>query len=280
MKSPFMLLFAGLMFFSADTTSLKAQETEWMLVFSDEFNQPDGSQPDSTKWNRAGRNTSQWARWNSNSDKVVYIKNGSLVCRAVPNRWELADTAKMLTGGVNTMNKFEFQYGKVEVRMKTNSIPGNFPAAWMGKTHHQRNDLYGEIDIVEMFSNQKKAHHTIHSQYTQKHPRHGMKTSFNKSVDVRKWHVYGIEWTPEYVLWTVDGETTGIFRKPKDTKLLDEGAWTFDYPFFLILNQAVGNGQWPTLPYPDTGKIYETSFDWVRVYQQNYISLQKTPFTE
>ena len=266
-KHIFYLFF--LLVLSSDSITVEAQVPEYVLVFSDEFNQTNGSQPDPTKWNRVMRNPSIWARWNSNSDKVVFIKNGCLVCRAVPNKYEPTDTAKMLTGGVNTMNKFEFQYGKVEVRMKTNLIPGNFPAAWMGKTHKQRDDLYGEIDIVEVFSNQKKASHNIHSQYTQTHPKHGMKNSFSWQVDVRKWHVYGIEWTPEYVLWTVDGETTGIFKKPKDKQLLEEGAWTFDYPFFLILNQAVGNGRWSYLPYPNTRKTFETRFDWVRVYQRN-----------
>ena len=268
MKGGILLLLA-LLGFTADSTIVNAQRTEWKLVFSDEFNLPNGSQPDPAIWNRAGRNPSQWARWNSKSEKVVFIKNGSLVCRAVPNKWEPADTARMLTGGVNTRDKFEFQYGKVEVRMKTNFIPGNFPAAWLFKTHSQASNLYGEIDIVEVFSNQKKASHTIHSQYTQTHKPHGLKNTFSKDVDVRKWHVYGIEWTPDYVLWTVDGETTGIYKKPEDKKLLDEGAWTFDYPFFIILNQAVGNGRWKALPYPDTRKTFETRFDWVRVYQKN-----------
>lgn len=265
-KHIFYLFF--LLVLSSDSITVEAQVPEYVLVFSDEFNQTNGSQPNPAIWNRAMRNPSIWARWNSNSDKVVYIKNGSLVCRAIPNRTEPSDTAKMLTGGVNTMNNFEFQYGKVEVRMKTNFIRGNFPAAWMGKTHKQRDDLYGEIDIVEVFSNQKMASHNIHSQYTQTHPKHGMKNTFSRQVDIRKWHVYGIEWTPDYVLWTVDGETTGIYRKPEDKRLLDEGAWTFDYPFFLILNQAVGDGRYRTLPYPDTSKTYETRFDWVRVYQR------------
>ena len=263
----YILALIALLTFVADTSEAKTEGQGWTLVFSDEFNLPNGSQPDHTIWNRAGRNHSQWARWNSNSDKVVFIKNGCLVCRAVPNKYEPTDTAKMLTGGVNTMNKFEFQYGKVEVRMKTNFIPGNFPAAWLFKTKSQCTDLYGEIDIVEVFSNQKKASHNIHSQYTQTHPKHGMKNSFSRQVDVRKWHVYGIEWTPEYVLWTVDGETTGIYRKPSDKNLLEEGAWTFDYPFYIILNQAVGNGRWSSLPYPNTRKTFETRFDWVRVYQ-------------
>ncbi|MBP5339492.1 MAG: glycoside hydrolase family 16 protein [Prevotella sp.] len=266
MKGGILLLLA-LLGLTADSTMVKAQKTEWTLVFSDEFNQPNGSQPDPAKWSRAGRNPSQWARWNSKSDKVVYIKNGSLVCRAVPNKWEPADTAKMLTGGVTTMNKFEFKYGKVEVRMKTNFLPGNFPAIWLMKSHGYAKELYGEIDIAEVFSNQKKASHTIHSQYTQTHKTHGLKNTFSKEVDVRKWHIYGVEWTPDHVIWTIDGETTGIYKKPKDKLLLDEGAWTFDYPFFLILNQAVGSGRWKALPYPDIRKTFETRFDWVRVYQ-------------
>ena len=249
---------------TADTWAVRAQKEEWELVFSDEFNLPNGSQPDPSKWNRVKRNPSTWARWNSTSAGVVYIKKGALVCRAIPNKSEPKDTAKMLTGGINSMNKFEFQYGKVEVRMKTNFIPG----IWMGKSHKQRDDLYGEIDIAEMFSNQNKVFHTIHSQYTQKHPKHGLKTNFNYVVDVKKWHVYGIEWTPEYVLWTVDGQTTAVYNKPTDKKLLDEDAWTFDYPFFLILNQSVGAGRSKSLPYPDTKKTFETRFDWVRVYQR------------
>lgn len=251
---------------SIGTEPIKAQENQWELVFSDEFNLPDGSQPDPAKWNRAKRNLSQWARWNSSSAKVAYIKKGALVCRAIPNKSEPLDTAKMLTGAVDTKDKFEFQYGKVEVRMKTNLQSGNFPAAWLFKS--QRKDLYGEIDIVEVFSNRKQAAHNIHSQYTQKNPKHGLKTKSTKDINVKKWHVYGIEWTPDHVLWTIDGKTTGIFRKPKDPAYIKEGAWTFDYPFYIILNQAVGDGHWDALPYPDTRKTFETRFDWVRVYQK------------
>jgi hypothetical protein len=76
MKGNILNLLLGVIVLSSDTTPLKAQEVEWRLVFSDEFNQPNGSQPDPAKWNRAMRNPSIWARWNSNSDKVVFIKTG------------------------------------------------------------------------------------------------------------------------------------------------------------------------------------------------------------
>jgi beta-glucanase (GH16 family) len=263
-----MFLIAMLFVMTADSTQLKAQQPQWQLVFSDEFNGPNGSQPDATKWSQPQRGTAIWSRWIKNTPKTIYIKNGALVCRAIPNKTEKTDTARMFTGAIYTKDKFEFQYGRVEVRMKTNGKSGNFPAIWMGKTHRVQDGRYGEIDIAEVASNPRKADHTVHTQYTQTHSRHGLKNTFSKTVNVKKWHVYGIEWTPEYVMWTVDGETTGIFRKPTGKKLLAEGAWTLDYPFFLILNQSVGDGRWTLLPYPDVRQTFETLFDWVRVYQR------------
>ena len=102
----------------------------YKLVFSDEFNLPNGSQPDSTKWKRCCRNPSRWARWISDSKDVVYIKNGRIVCRAIPNKDLKADTAKMLTGAVETMDLFDFTYGKVEVRMRTNVSTFDEKTTW------------------------------------------------------------------------------------------------------------------------------------------------------
>lgn len=100
-------------------------DDKYVLVFSDEFNLPNGSQPDSTKWSRCKRYDSEWNRWVSSSRNVVFIKNGTLICRAIPNTKEKSDTATMLTGAIWTRNKYAFQYGRLLVRMKTNVIMGN-----------------------------------------------------------------------------------------------------------------------------------------------------------
>ena len=168
---------------TADTGQLYAQDAEWELVFSDEFNQPNGSQPDSAKWNRHERYKGTWSRWISNSPSVVYIKNDCLVCKAIPNKVERTDTAQMLTGAINTKGKFEFQYGKVEVRMKTNRKQGNFPAAWLAKNNHF--DQYGEIDIVEMFGRNTWASHAIHSKLTFTNSKHGQKNHFLPAPDIQ-----------------------------------------------------------------------------------------------
>lgn len=239
----------------------------YRLVFSDEFNLPNGSQPDSTKWSRCKRYDSMWNRWISSSKDVVYIKNGKLVCRAIPNRNEPNDTAKMLTGAIWTKDKYSFKYGRLLVRMKTNVHQGNFPAVWLGRQQLIGHKApYGEIDVVEMFGNKRQSNHNIHTQLTIDNPRHGLRNSFSHNVDVSKWHVYGIEWTPEYVQWTVDSEVVGVFFKSKDKTLLQKHQWTFDDSFFILVNQSVGNGAHGMVP--DVNYVYETQFDWVRVYQK------------
>ena len=46
-----------------------------------------------------------------------------------------------------------------------------------------------------------------------------------------------------------------------------EGQWTFDRPFHIIMNQSVGDNSNPYFMV-DTNQIYETQFDWIRVYQK------------
>ena len=96
------------------------------------------------------------------------------MCRAIPNSNEKGDTAKMLTGAIWTRNKYAFQYGRLLVRMKTNVITGNFPAAWLGRQQKDGNKApYGEIDVVEMFGSKQESNHNIHTQYTLDNPKHG-----------------------------------------------------------------------------------------------------------
>ena len=242
----------------------KTQDEEYELVFFDEFNLPNGSQPDSSKWKRCSRNPSRWARWISDSKEIVYIKHGRLVCRAIPNKNLKTDTATMLTGAVETMGLYEMKYGKLEVRMRTNAKPGNSPAAWI-RNDPSKHKLYSEIDIMESFDTIKQVVHCIHSEYTVNTKNHGEKNSARKYIDVTKWHVYGLIWTPKEVIWTIDGKETGRYRKSTSPTMLSKHQWTFDQPMFIRLNQSLCNGNMGF--FPDTKATYVTEFDWVRVYQ-------------
>ncbi len=239
----------------------------YQLVFSDEFNLPNDSQPDSSKWTRSIRYNGLWNRWISNAHDVVYIDKGNLVCKAIPNTIEPNDTAPMLTGAIWSKDRYAFRYGIVEVRMKTNLIDGNFPAVWLGRLRKGKSQVpYGEIDIVEMFGKKKESFHNIHTELTITEKGHGQRNSFTHKVDITKWHVYAIEWTPDYVSWFVDGQRIGVYYKSHDKRLLARHQWTFDDYYYILLNQSVGDGAHDMKQ--DITKTYETRFDWIRVYQK------------
>ena len=137
----------------------------------------------------------------------------------------------MLTSAFSTKDKFEFKYGKVEVRLRTSNVEGNFPAVWLLPAEQKGAPFrYGEIDIFETFGNDGIAHQT-----------------------------------PTYILFTIDGKTTGYYEKSKDAKTLAEGQWTFDRPYYIVVNQSTGQKGWHE---PDVNHVYATEVDWIRVYQR------------
>lgn len=270
MKKCFAWVVLMLFLISSDTASNVMNvinNDNFVLIFSDEFNMPNGSRPNSATWSCPPRSNAGWNRWVTDSSAVAFIKNGKLVCRAIPNKSLSADTARMLTGAVFSRNKFEFRYGKIEVRMKTNLRIGNFPAAWLRTWATKEQPLYSEIDIMEVFGNRKISNHTAHSQMTTSRKNHGQRNTFKYPCDVTKWHVYGVIWDEKSIVWTVDGVKVGEYMKSENPALLAEGQWSFDYPLFIVLNQSVGSGGYDFFM-PQTNKVYETQFDWVRVYQR------------
>ena len=245
-------------------------ESEWRSVFVEEFDGEDGSQPDEMYWSRCVRENATWNRWLSDSKEVIYVQDGKLVARAIPNPDQTTDNVPMITGGIKTQGKFPFLYGKVEGRILTNPHKGNFPAFWMMPNvavEGWPND--GEIDIFEQIDTENKAYHTVHSNWTYNlGNRNNPKSSFNENVSMDRYHTYGLEWTPTLLTWYVDGKEVGSYAKSEnDQDALNKGQWPFDHEFYIILNQSVGNGSWAANA--DVNHTYETLFDWVRVYQKD-----------
>ena len=75
-----------------------------------------------------------------------------------------------------------------------------------------------------------------------------------------------MEWNEKQIIWTIDGDVTGIYNKSTDPDKLAKGQWTFDVPLYFILNQSVGR-EGSNNP-PNIRTTYETQFDWIRVYQK------------
>jgi beta-glucanase (GH16 family) len=172
----------------------------------------------------------------------------------------------MITGGVKSQGKFAFTYGKVECRALSNPWIGNFPAIWMMPADNSKGwPNAGEIDIWEVIDTDERSYHTIHSNWTY-NLHQGPQSSFNTPVKLDRYHTYGLEWDETSLKWYVDGKLVGTYNKSTDSNALNQGQWPFNKHFYLILNQSVGNGAWAKPA--DVNHVYETTFDWIRVYQK------------
>lgn len=243
-------------------TESAASRSEYVLVFSDEFNKPDGTLPDSEVWTPCTRRPKvTWARFLSNSPKVAFIQDGNLVLRAIPNPDRSTDDVDMLTGGINSSQKFAFRYGRVECRALVNPFIGNFPAIWMMPKTALAWPKGGEIDIFEQINTEQKAYSTVHSAWTKSHPDETHSGNVNLSMD--RYHVYTLEWEKDVLTFFADGKQVYQYKKQNDS----QEQWPFDKSdFYLILNQSVGDGTWAKMP--DVMHKYEMRIDWIRVYQK------------
>ncbi len=241
------------------TVDFKAgEDATYQLVFSDEFNAPDGTRPDPEKWICSPRRSSTWNRWIADDERVAFLQGGQLVTRAIPNPDPTKYQGDMITGAIQSSGgRFGFQYGKIEARILTNPHTGNFPAFWMMPDDQTGGwPACGEIDIWEQIDNQNTAYHTLHT---------GYKTSMYSASEycaTDRYHTFGFEWDAEKMIWYLDGKEVGRYRKASNS---NPSSWPFDKTFYIILNQSVGNNSWAANA--DITHTYETRFDWVRVYQ-------------
>ena len=241
----------------------------YTMTFNDEFNGENGTQPDETKWKRSNRYGSTWNRYISESEEVVFLQDGHLVCRAISNPDQASDPVPVITGSIESRDLYSFTYGWVEARLKTLPHNGNFPAFWMmPQPPTETWPNAGEIDIFEAIDAQNTAFHTLHSNWTVNlGNKNNPKSSFSETVTQGEWHVFAANWTEDLITFYVDGNAVGSYAKSQDTSTLEKGQWPFSHDFYLILNQSVGDGSWAKAP--DTSFTYETRFDWVRVFQKD-----------
>lgn len=267
------------------TAEFEDAGAEYKLAFGDEFNTADFTQPNEAYWSRSEWAHPAWKRFTAQTkagqEKTGWIEDGKLVLRCVKNefadekRGDNGSKLEMISGAVESADKITFTYGKVEGRLKTTAHSGNFPAFWMmpntDTTYGGWPDS-GEIDIFEQINNENTSYHTIHSHWANGKSDGGLGQSGNpqkggtSATTTGDYHVYGLEWTENMLTWFVNGKKVFSYAKSTNQDDLDKKQWPFDKPFYLILNQSVGNGGWAANP--DLNFTYETKFDWVRVYQK------------
>jgi beta-glucanase (GH16 family) len=242
-----------------------APEPEYKLIWSDEF---DGTALNTGKWNYdIGYNF--WGNQEQENYQAanVTVANGNLVLTA--KKETIGTTPSNYTSGrINTLNKCEFTYGKLEARMKLPRGKGLWPAFWMlgvnmrahGNTPGVGWPACGELDIMETINSETWISGASHWAKPD-----GSHTSTSNKVNTtpEEYHVYTLVWNKESIKWYLDGKLyNGLWIK-------DGMASTSEYhlPFNIILNLAVG-GEWPGQVIDETKLPATMLVDYVRVYQE------------
>ncbi|HRI60869.1 MAG TPA: glycoside hydrolase family 16 protein, partial [Saprospiraceae bacterium] len=136
-------------------------------VWSDEF---DGTSLNELYWNfQLGDGCPNLCGWGNNEleyykKENTIVKDGYLIITA---KSETAGSKNYTSSRINTQDKFNVQYGRVDVRAALPKGQGIWPAIWMlGKNINTTSwPACGEIDIMEMVGGSGKdnvAHGTAH----------------------------------------------------------------------------------------------------------------------
>jgi beta-glucanase (GH16 family) len=232
-------------------------QTTWQLIWSDEFS---GTSLNTGNWSYEfgnggwGNNELQYY---TNASENIEVSDGSLMITA---RHEGTGATEYTSARIITKNLFEFEYGKVEARMKLPLGQGLWPAFWtLGANIDEVSwPACGEIDIMEHVSNEYMTHGAVHWENNG----HSY-TGNGVNLDPMEFHVYGIIWEENLIRWFVDGMQ--FYQFPIQASNNTDDA--FRHPAFLLLNMAIG-GNWPG--YPDALTPFPSSMwvDYVRVYQE------------
>ena len=225
------------------------------LVWSDEFSY--NGKLDSDKWVYEIRD--QWynEELQATTDRLdnIVVENG--VLKIIAKR-ESYNGKQFTSGRVKTNKKFDFTYGRVDIRAKLPGKKGTWPALWLLGSNYDQIDWpkCGELDIMEHAGNRlNKIQATAH------HPDNygsgdGGKTNAYNDVST-EFHIYSVVWTEKAITFLIDDEPFHIVG--------NACSLPYNWNFFVIVNIAMGGIFGGNVPSDFSSDIMEV--DYVRVYQ-------------
>ncbi|MEZ4564199.1 MAG: glycoside hydrolase family 16 protein [Thermomicrobiales bacterium] len=225
----------------------------WQLAFSDEFN---GSSLDEQTWTSAypwGRSRKSVGEEQWYAPDAFKVANGKLQisARRTPGAVHNGEEFDYSSGLISSHKSFTTQYGRFEIRCKMPQGQGLWPAFWLLPITEE---WPPEIDVFEALGHEPDVVHMhAHWQENGKHRDSG--ETFQGPDFTKDFHTFAVEWSPEKIVWFVDGvkrhELAG--KSPKE-------------PMYLLANMAVG-GDYPGSP--DASTPFPASFDidYIRVYE-------------
>ncbi|MGK0272684.1 MAG: beta-glucanase (GH16 family), partial [Cocleimonas sp.] len=176
----------------------------------------------------------------SNGTLKIIARKGANNCiglGGIPKTWT--------SGRLNSKDKREFLYGRIEARIKLNDIKGgSWPAFWMleNRINEQPirgdNDFVGwpnpgagEIDVWEWYSNNPSTY--ITNFFNTNNCGNEVRYSYpGGAPDVQQWHDYAIEWDENTIKFMIDD----VMVTSHDVSNCAQ----YKEPMFILLNVAMG----------------------------------------
>jgi len=262
-KYPLLVFAITLLGCETDDQQTVARFTE--LTLSEEFD-TDG-QPDPSIWGYdIGTGENGWGnqelQYYTDRSENVTVQNGVLLITA---REESFEGSSYTSARLVTKDKFEQRYGRFEARIRLPYGQGIWPAFWMLGADIDENPWpgAGEIDIMEYRGQSPTVLiGSVHG------PGYSGGDAISKEFTLSNdrfdtgFHIFGIEWGPEYVNFYVDDVLYNQIT-PEDVT----GPWVFDKPFYILMNLAVG-GNFVGSPNEETEFPQTMLVDYVRVYEE------------
>lgn len=261
-------------------------KTKGQVIFFDDFSE---GKIDRKKWNAeiTGMHVNNELQAYVDSSATAYIENGMLVLRPqYAPKFKTSDGQEFdfISSRLNTRDNFEFTYGTAEARVKLTAGEGLWPAWWM-----LGNGAWpdcGEIDIMEYIGETDWVSAAVHGPGYSGETPFVNRLYFDKQHDATQWHIYGVDWTPDALIFKYDG--VAMFRVTRKM-VTHYGKWAFNNKKYLILNYALG-GAYPVkingvkkpyygLPEATANMVKNGEakmfIDWVRVTKADESSIEK-----
>lgn len=229
-----------------------------VLVWADEFND-DGAPCDGNWGYDLGNGNVGWGngevQFYTERPENVKVEGGLLKITA--QREDFND-AEFTSARLKTKDKFEFEYGRIEIRAKLPTGGGTWPAIWMLGADIDSNPWpgAGEVDIMEHVGNdQDRIYSTLH--FPGNSGGDGIGSSTIEEGVSEEFHVYAANWTPDSIEFSIDGNIFYVFD--------NDPALPYNKDFFVIMNVAMG-GNFGGAIDPDFNQS-TLEVDYIRVYQ-------------
>jgi beta-glucanase (GH16 family) len=242
------------------TVSQAAGPKVLKLLWADEFNGKKGSLPSSKNWeydigNAYGWGNSELQYYTNKPANISTDGKGKLVISAnrisdsqgnqtdnssaTPQILRSCWECQFTSAKIKSSKKVQFQYGRLEARMKVAPGEGTWPAFWMLGADLLDGNPWpecGEIDIVETRGVEPNlVSAVLHGPGYGKGP--GVGGSYQSPTPVSDdYHIYAIEWKKN----KIDFYFNDRLISSETPATVKPGRWVFNQKFYLILNLAMG----------------------------------------